>query len=602
MASRRSAQTPVISIVVGIIILAVVLAVVSFRDIGRGREQVSSMLEHQAKGFLAFIGSDIRSGLTSPREWESGRLLLLFETAATRPEIAYVALLDTDGRVLVHSDPDLVGTTLEGDIRPRRVFPGQPLEGERILYEGRPAYRYAALVEVTPRELCDPTPRRRVSGHMPFRRWSCDPEDVAARLSSLLGRAIGPDTTVRLASVIALDSSDLEAAFLVSRRHTILTALALLAVGAVAIYFLFIVSHYRSVQTALASMRSYTTNVIESMASGLVSVDARGRIVTFNERARELLRTEHDPKGKPLSDVLTLEPVSADRALAGALTGAREELEIEASIRSGDALVPVALSASTLHDEDGERSGAVVLFQDLSEVEDLKERVERERHLASLGRLAAGFAHEVRNPLSSLKGFAQFLRSRFVPGSKEERYAEIMIEEVERLDRVVQELLDFAKPVEPNRAPSPPNTIVEDALELLSEDAVFSEIGIERRLGKGLPDVLVDASQIRQALLNVFLNGMEAMVDGGRLVVSTGTADDGSGVVITVTDTGPGLSGDEIDKLFEPFYTTKESGTGLGMTIVSRILEQNGASISVASDRGSGTTVTIELPAAGREA
>jgi len=601
VASVRTTHTPVISIVVGIVILAVVLSVVSFRDIQRGRTQVSSMLEHQARGFLAFIGSDIRAGL-SGREWEPSRLAALFENAGSRAEIAYVAVLDAAGRALVHSDPEMVGEVIDGELEPARVFPGQRLRGVRVSYDGRPAYRYAALVEVEPRELCEPGPRWRIPGHPMRHRRTCTPEEVADRLSEFLGREVASDATVRLIGVIALESSDLEAAFLASRNHTILTAIVLLAVGAVAIYFLFIVSHYRSVSTALASMRTYTTNVIESMASGLLSVDALGRIVTVNGKARQLLGIERDPKSQPLEEVLRLEPVSSERALRAAVTGARDELEIEASVRARDGLIPVALSASTLRDEEGERSGAVVLFQDLSEVEDLKERVEREKHLASLGRLAAGVAHEVRNPLSSLKGFAQFLRSRFDPGSREERYADIMIEEVERLDRVVQELLDFARPVVPDRAPTDPNAVVEDALALLSEDAAFERITIERRLGDGLPDVLVDGHQIRQALLNVFLNGIEAMEGGGTLVVSSAATEDGRSVAVRISDTGPGLSPEEVAKLFEPFYTTKDEGTGLGLTIVSRLLEQNDASISVSSEKDVGTIITIQLPIAGREA
>jgi two-component system sensor histidine kinase HydH len=600
MSSRAARHTPVVSIVVGVLIIAVVLTVVSFRDIERGRAQVSALLEHQAKGFLAFIGADLRAGLSGP-DWEVSRFSLLFENAGTRPEIAYIALLDTDGSVLVHSDRNLVGEVIDLGEEPARIFPGQTLKGVRIVHDGRPAYRYAVLVDVEPREICEPAPRWRAPGHPMRHRRTCDPQEVADRLSALLGREIGPDTTVPLISVIALDSTDLEAAFLASRNHTIMTALALLTVSGIAIYFLVIVSHYRSVRSALASMRTYTTNVIESMASGLVSVDAAGRIVTVNGKARGMLGITGDPAGRPVSDVLVLEPVSAGRALAAAITGARDELEVEASLAVGDRRVPVALSASTLRDEDGGRSGAVVLFQDLSEVEDLKERVEREKHLASLGRLAAGVAHEVRNPLSSLKGFAQFLRSRFTPGSREERYADIMIEEVERLDRVVQELLDFARPVEPDRKPSDPNAVIEDALALLSEDAAFSKVNIVRRLGSDVPKVLVDPQQIRQALLNVLLNGLEAMEEGGELVVSTATVADGSRVAITVSDTGPGLTADEVDRLFEPFYTTKDSGTGLGLTIVARVLEQNKGTIAVSSEKGTGTVVTIELKTAGRE-
>jgi two-component system sensor histidine kinase HydH len=348
-------------------------------------------------------------------------------------------------------------------------------------------------------------------------------------------------------------------------------------------------------------MRSYTTNVIESMASGLVSTDADGRVVTVNSRARRLLSLgDADVSGRDIADVLALEPDLERAGVGPVIRGAKGMTETETVILVSGEPMPVALSASSLRDEEGGRAGTVVLFQDLTEVEALKEEVERARHLASLGRLAAGVAHEVRNPLSSLKGFAQLLRSRFRPGSDEERYADTMIEEVERLDRVVQELLDFAKPVTPDRTPSSLNAIVEEALGLVSDDAAFRKIDIEKRLADGLPDALVDPFQVRQALLNIFLNGIEAMAGGGVLTIETARIaepDAAPAVEVRVADTGQGMSPDEIERLFEPFYTTKPRGTGLGLTITARLVEQNGGQVTVSSEKGVGSTFVVRLPA-----
>ncbi|HYW68113.1 MAG TPA: ATP-binding protein, partial [bacterium] len=373
--------------------------------------------------------------------------------------------------------------------------------------------------------------------------------------------------------------------------------------GAAALYFLFMTATYRSTRTALENMRSYTSNIIESMTSGLVSLDADGHVVTVNAGARSILGLDGGSvDAVDVDDVMRVEPVADRNELDRVLTGAREALETETRVVGKSGAVPVALSASSLRDEDGERAGTVLLFRDLREIEELKEAVERERHLAALGRLAAGVAHEVRNPLSSLKGFAQFFRTKFKPGSEEERYSDIMIEEVERLDRVVQELLDFARPVTPDRKPVASGTIVEEALALVSEDAQFRRVSITKKLGENLPDVLVDSMQIRSALLNVLLNALESMGDGGTLTIETsaGESADGSpAVTISVTDTGEGMTPEEVDKLFEPFYTTKPTGTGLGLTVVSRVLEQNGGRVSVTSEKGAGTTFSLSLPAAG---
>jgi two-component system sensor histidine kinase HydH len=308
-----------------------------------------------------------------------------------------------------------------------------------------------------------------------------------------------------------------------------------------------------------------------------------------------------DARGKRVEDVLAVEAPEDRAAVNDVIAGRAGFLETETRIAAGGASIPVELSASPLSDEDGSRAGAVLLFQDLRELEALREEVERERHLASLGRLAAGVAHEVRNPLSSLKGFAQLFRTKFQPGSQEEHYADIMIEEVERLDRVVEELLDFARPVRPDKRPTDVNAVVRESVALVSEDAAFKKVSVQTRLGEGLPAVLVDPHQIRQALLNLVLNGIDAAGSGGTVTVETALSAGQGGaphVAIGVRDNGVGLDQGEIPRIFEPFYTTKPNGTGLGLTIVSRILEQNGGHVSVVSEKGRGSTFSVRLPIA----
>jgi len=629
MSSKRATYLPITSIVIGIVLLAFAVAPVSYRDIGRGREQLSEILWYQARGILSFTSADLRAELMSPA-WRPTRIHTFFEeVSATHPGVAYLALLDGDGRIIAHSDSVEVGRRLpEADVRTdvrgdargiRRIgLPGghgptgvrvDIAVGTRIVeIGGRRVYEYRVSIDLPPPAAADfrlrhmgrsrMGPRGRLAPVIP-----ADPELVTARLTELLGRPVDPDAPVPITAVVGLDATELEAAFHASRNYTLMLAGVLLLVGGAAIYFLFMIATYRSTRTALENMRSYTSNIIESMTSGLVSLDADGHVATVNAGARAILGLGSETvDGADVDDVVRVEPAADKREVDRVLTGEREVLEAETRVVGKEGSVPVALSASSLRDEEGKRAGTVLLFQDLREIEELKEAVERERHLASLGRLAAGVAHEVRNPLSSLKGFAQFFRTKFTPGSEEERYSDIMIEEVERLDRVVQELLDFARPVTPDRTPTPPNTIVDEALALVSEDAQFKRVTIEKKLPEGLPDVLVDPMQIRQAVLNVLLNAIEAMSEGGTLTIETAGTDPVDGtptVTLSVTDTGQGMSAEEVGKLFEPFYTTKPRGTGLGMTVVSRVVEQNGGRIGVRSAPGEGTTFSLVLPVAG---
>ncbi len=598
MSLKRTTYLPIASIVIVIVILAVLFGISSFRDIERGRQQVSDVLDRQARLVAASVGAGVRASLVAPH-WDRARLAFMLEEAAADDDIAHLAILDVDGRIVEHSDPSLVGRTWTGLDSIDPTAPGPHVARRIIERGGRTIHEFAVVLLPFGRRGPGPAsgPRRRRMPHgLP------DLDVARERLSELLGRELTPEEPLGIVLVVGLDSTDLDAAFLASRNHTFAMSGILLLVGAVATYFLFLVANYRSVRTALANMRSYTTNVIESMGSGLVSVDPDARVVTVNSRARSLLGlSSHDIAGKSVDDVLSFDADAARAAVYGVMSGASDALETEATIVGRDgAAIPVALAVSSMRDEEGERSGTVVIFQDLREIEALKEEVERERHLASLGRLAAGVAHEVRNPLSSLKGFAQFLRSKFAPGSEEERYADIMIEEVERLDRVVQELLDFAKPARPDRRASGTNDIIEEALALVTDDALYKNVTIVREFGEGLPPVFVDPDQIKQALLNVLLNAIEAMPDGGTLTVATGVEDGAPAdcVTLAVADTGSGIAPGEIEKLYEPFYTTKSGGTGLGLTVVSRVVEQNGGHIGVSSAAGEGTTFSLRLPVA----
>jgi len=625
MRSKRATYLPITSIVIGIVLLAVAVAFVSYRDIGRGREQLSEMLWYQARGLLTLTQADLRAELSSPA-WRKTRIHTFFEEVAdTHPGVAYLAVLDTEGVILVHSDAEQVGRRLpDADVRTdvrsggggiaRVGLPGghgpagvrvDIAVGTRVVeVGGRRVYEYRVPIELPPPSASDRMLRRMGRGMMgrlgPLA--PAEPGVIQGRIEELLGRPIDPEQPVPLTAVVGLDATDLEAAFHSSRNYTLMLAAVLLLVGGAAIYFLFMIATYRSTRTALENMRSYTSNIIESMTSGLVSLDASGDVATVNRGARAILGLgKKNVEGASLDDVLRIEPAADRSEVSRVLRGEREALETETRIAVAGGSVPVALSVSSLRDEDGERTGTVLLFQDLREIEELKEAVERERHLASLGRLAAGVAHEVRNPLSSLKGFAQFFRTKFRPGSEEERYSDIMIEEVERLDRVVQELLDFAKPVTPDRKKTSPNALVEEALALVSEDAQFRRVDIVKRLGEALPDVLVDPMQMRQALLNVLLNAIEAMGGGGTLTLTTSAAGSAGGrqtVTVSVSDTGPGMTAEEISKLFEPFYTTKPKGTGLGLTVVSRVVEQNGGRVQVNSAPGEGTTFSLIFPAA----
>lgn len=231
-----------------------------------------------------------------------------------------------------------------------------------------------------------------------------------------------------------------------------------------------------------------------------------------------------------------------------------------------------------------------------------REEVERGRRLTALGNLAAGVAHEIRNPLSSIKGLATYLSRRVPEGGAEADAAETMVGEVERLDRVVSGLLDFARPGVMKLAPADINDVVATALRLADADIRARNVVVEFKPAVNLGPVQVNREKLTQALLNLFLNAVQAMREGGRLGVEATAKPGADRFVIRVRDSGEGMTDDVRAAIFTPYYTTKASGTGLGLAIVHQIVEGHGGVITVESRPGKGSVFTLDLPAARHDA
>jgi signal transduction histidine kinase len=248
--------------------------------------------------------------------------------------------------------------------------------------------------------------------------------------------------------------------------------------------------------------------------------------------------------------------------------------------------------------EIGERIGTVV------ENSKLFEKMKERDRLAALGEMAAGLAHEIRNPLGAIKGAAQFLTPQTLPGENGELLS-VIVEEVNRLNTVVTQFLDYSRPMKQNFAPTDIGDVVSRTLKLLASDEIPAQITLKVEIAEKLPKVPGDAEQIKQVLINLVLNAMQAMPDGGTLTIAAGMPDEvaslrfGGGaemLELRVRDTGQGISAEGRQHIFVPFYTTKEKGTGLGLAICQRIVKNHGGTIAVASRVQEGTEFVIRLP------
>jgi PAS domain S-box-containing protein len=358
---------------------------------------------------------------------------------------------------------------------------------------------------------------------------------------------------------------------------------------------------------------------------GVLAADREGRILSVNSAAARLLGySPEEIEGEAAARVFRA-PRGEGHVPPGACAVPEPAREVEVVTRSGD-ILPVGLRLLPLEAADGSLLGTLALFQDLREQKAQEEQWRRRDRLASLGELAAGVAHEIRNPLAGIGTSAQLLKRRMESGDPRGQFADLILEEVTRLDRIVESLLKFARPTTPRLSRQSVLPPLEKARALVHEVAVRQKVELRLSQANPVPDIYLDHDQILQVLLNVLMNALQALSQGGEIVVSVATARkraaDRSGVgrratdrlrspgevptldvvEIRVRDNGPGIPAAVMAKVFDPFYTTRTQGTGLGLSICQSIVREHGGSISIESTVGQGTIVIVDLPVEKRNA
>jgi two-component system, NtrC family, sensor histidine kinase PilS len=346
-------------------------------------------------------------------------------------------------------------------------------------------------------------------------------------------------------------------------------------------------------QKALSKLQHLYANVIVSMSSGLLTTDSRQRVTFLNLPGGEMLGLDPaETTGRYLAE-LDL-PFPCDWESIRKRARGREPYRAETEFDRFGVRRVLGYSLRVLEGPEGDE-GTLILFQDLTDVKKLESRARFNEQLVAVGELAAGIAHEIRNPLASISGSVQVLSNELSVGSTERRLMEIIVSESNRLSGILEEFLRFVRPQERRVAPFDVATTVSEVMEIFRlSDEVSDSHSIELDVEPSSSILSGDRDQIRQIVYNVAKNAVRAMNAGGTLTIS-GREQDGW-YIIRFADTGRGMSPDELARLFTPFSTAFDGGTGLGMAIVRRIVEDHGGTIDVESRAGEGTTVTIHLP------
>jgi two-component system sensor histidine kinase HydH len=348
----------------------------------------------------------------------------------------------------------------------------------------------------------------------------------------------------------------------------------------------------------LSDSRAFASEVVSNLPEGLVVVGPRGE-VSFQNESAALLWGSGAEAGSGRQQGQDIPPEI--RPVVQQLDTDRVVTEQEVACRAeGDREIPLGVSGARIITEDGRFLGKIIILRDLREVRRLQQEVKRREKLAAIGSLAAGVAHEIRNPLSSIKGFATLFRTRFDPKSDEHEAAEVMIHEVDRLNRVVTELIEYARPSHIAARKTDLGELVEHSLSLIRHDLDAAQVGVEVDIPEAIADVFLDPDRMQQCLLNIYLNAVQAMPEGGTLGIQGFRAEDGR-TGLRISDSGKGIPKEDLSKIFDPYYTTKNQGTGLGLAMVLKIVEAHEGEIEVASHEGQGTVFTILLPVKGSE-
>lgn len=398
--------------------------------------------------------------------------------------------------------------------------------------------------------------------------------------------------------------------FLKSQNFTAMQVFYLVFINIVSFYVVAFLSSYlsdrlrrtrqelREKSLDFEDLRSLQEHILRSVGSGILTMDLGGRITSWNPAAEfitgygidEIRHKAHDVFGASIKGIFGHTNEMQARAY---------RFEGEITKKNGSAAF-LGMSASLLKDDRNMVRGIILVFQDITRLMEMEEKVRRQERLATVGSLAAGIAHEIRNPLASLSGSIQLLQNELDLKGDDKRLMDIVLRETDRLNFIISDFLDYARPKTPHKQRISLSSVIEETVLLLRNSPDCREgIGIVQDVDPSLR-LAADPQHLRQVIWNLALNACQSIRDGGTVTIAAkgvpSPDSDPGWCEITVTDTGQGIARDHLEKLFDPFFTTKSDGTGLGLAIVYRIIEDHEGTIDVESGPGKGSTFRIRLP------
>lgn len=596
--------SPWVLAVAGVLLL-LLLGLFGFSNYQREKELLWASMEQRGLTLMRFINSSAREGLRQrlrsddgTSSWEES-VTEAMKQATEQPGVVSVLLVEQNGKIFASAGVEPAGQRLD-DATLQMVGKLSRREGQGILSRvvepgssGTQGYRFQMAVwQITPRPSEHFTDRAgfAMGRRMQMMRPPGDNPPLSAWQEEMRQLREHP-----LVYLIELDFQHFSGSMQRQVIQLVLVAVVIILVCIGGALSFMTLKGLRGSQQLFRAMRAFTDRLVSSLPLGVIATDSRGLIRLCNASAAEFLNIKAESiHGKTPQNCL---PPQLASQFGGSDRRERSDKPLEVILgESARKELILQVLAMAVSDEQGHLEGEVLLLRDLSEIRSLEKELRRSERLAALGKMAAGVAHEVRNPLSSIKGLAMLLKERGNTVAADES-ADLLVKEVERLNRSISELLDYARPAKLQRRMAAPAEIVGKAVSLVQADASSLGINISTDVPVDLPEVCVDVDKINQVMLNLLLNGVQAMPQGGDLTISATV--DGANLLVTLRDTGEGIVADHLPRIFDPYFTTKSSGTGLGLAISTKIIEEHGGSIRVSSREGQGTEVCLQLPLSG---
>jgi two-component system sensor histidine kinase HydH len=565
------------------VILLVTVIVLAVNNYNREKQYMSDILSEKGIALITALEAGARTGMMGMM-WGGQQIQTLIRETSRLPDVLYITITNMNGVVLASNYMGLIGTQLNVSPDYKGIEPSEKAKWRVVDSENQQhsfeVYKY--FKPITNRD-----------------EWMKNPmHQMMQRRGMMMGSTEDWCCTSGAADdqqiiLVGLDPTPFEHARKEDLRNTGIISAVLVTLGLAGFISMFWMQSYRSTKKSLQDTSAIAKEVVTSLPVGLIASDKDGNLA-FHNSAAERITGLHlsESRGKRLEDMLPNNFCGLKEFLDRDESIFEKEMEC---VFTEDKIVPVSISASKIINEEGHFIGKVFIIRDLGEIRRLQDEIRRKEKLAAVGRLAAGVAHEIRNPLSSLKGIASYFKNRSDEDSGDKDMAGVMIVEVDRMNRVISELLDFAKPTDIQRRTTDVNTLLEHSVRLIENEASTKGVSVSLDLNKQPLTAEIDSDRLSQCLLNLYLNALQSMEKGGRLSVKDYLMND-SYIVIDISDTGPGIEAKQVGQIFDPYFTTKAKGTGLGLAIVHKIIEAHDGNITVRSIIGEGTTFTLQIP------